>query len=164
MGVVLVASKKVTDLLKQKKIYQILRPKCVNCLPDLTLQQALDLMRREKSGYIVVADEHMKVIGLFTERDVLMKVLRPGVGLNEPMKKYMNSDPPILSKKDTVGSVIETMNNCNVRHIPLVDELGQMTGVLSARTIINFLAELFPVEVFNLPPRADQIHHTVEGG
>ena len=156
--------KKISDILKEKKIYQILRPKLVTCTPDLTLQEALDLMRREKSGYIVVADAHLKVVGLFTERNVLMKVLRQGVGLNEPMAKYMNSTPSVLSKKDTVGTAIETMNAHNVRHIPLVDELGQMTGVLSVRTIVIFLAELLPVEVFNLPPKSDQIHETAEGG
>lgn len=157
-------AKKISDILMEKKIYQVLRPKLVTALPDLTLQQALDLMRREKSGYIVVTDAHLKVVGLFTERDVLMKVLRPGVGLNEPMVKYMNAEPPVLAKKDTVEMAIETMNAHNVRHIPLVDELGQMTGVLSVRTIVIFLAELFPVEVFNLPPKADQIHETAEGG
>ena len=156
--------KRVTEILKEKKIYQILRPKLVTCTPDLTLQQALDLMRKEKSGYIVIADEHLKVVGLFTERDVLVKVLQPGVDLNDSVKKYMNTDPPILSKKDTVGEVIELMNAHNVRHIPLVDELGQMTGVLSVRTIVNFLAELLPVEIFNLPPKSNQIHETVEGG
>lgn len=157
-------AKKISDILMEKKIYQVLRPKLVTAPTDLTLQQALDLMRREKSGYIVVADAHLKVVGLFTERDVLMKVLRPGVGLNEPMVKYMNTEPPVLAKKDTVETAVETMNAHNVRHIPLVDELGQMTGVLSVRTIVIFLAELFPVEVFNLPPKADQIHETAEGG
>jgi hypothetical protein len=52
----------------------------------------------------------------------------------------------------------------NLRHIPLVDELGQLNGILSIRTVVNFLAELFPTEVFNLPPKPDQIHETVEGG
>ena len=145
------AVKTIEQILKDTKIYQILRPKCVNSLPDLTLQQALDLMHREKAGYLVVTDPHMKV-------------LKKGVSLDESMEKYMLHNPKTLKKTDTVGMAVDLMNQENVRHVPLVDELGQMTGILSIRTVVNFLAELFPTEVFNLPPKADQIHETVEGG
>ena len=158
------AVKKIEDLLKETKIYQILRPKLVTALPDLILKDALKLMQRERAGYIVVADGHLKVVGMFTEREVLMKVLCQGVSLDEPVKNYMNAELHFLSKKDTVGDALKIMFKHNVRHIPLVDELGQMNGVLSIRTIVNFLAELFPVEVLNLPPKSDQIHETVEGG
>ena len=154
----------IEDILKETKIHQILRPKCVNAGPDTTLRQALDLMHREKSGYIVICDEHLHVLGMFTERDVLMKVLRKGVDLKEPVKKYMNTELVELTKADTIGAAIDAMNQYNVRHIPLVDDIGQMTGVLSIRTIANFLSELVPTEVFNLPPKADQTFHTAEGG
>lgn len=157
-------SKTIEEILKETKIYQILRPKLVTAHPEITLQEALDLMHREKAGYIVVADSHLKVVGMFTERDVLMKVLKPGVVLSEPVSKYMTPNPLALAKTDTVGQAIDFMQEHNVRHIPLVDELGQMNGVLSIRTIVNFLSELFPTEVFNLPPKADQVHETVEGG
>ena len=157
-------AKTIEEILKETKIYQILRPKCVNAGPEFTLQQALDLMHQEKSGYIVIRDEHLHVLGIFTERDVLMKVMRSGVDLKDPVKKYMNTELVELFKSDTVGAAIDAMKKYNIRHIPLVDELGQMTGVLSVRTIVNFLSELFPTEVFNLPPKADQHFHTAEGG
>ncbi len=157
-------SKNIEDILKETKIYQILRPKCVNCAPEFSLQEALDLMHHEKSGYIVIRDEHLRVLGMFTERDVLMKVMCPGVDLNEPVKKYMNTEFVELSKSDTVGTAINAMKKYSIRHIPLVDEVGQMTGVLSVRTIANFLSELFPTEVFNLPPKSDQSYPAAEGG
>ena len=156
--------KTIEEILKETKIYQILRPKCVNSSPDISLQEALDLMHRERSGYIVIRDEHLRVLGLFTERDVLMKVMRPGVNLSEPLKKYMNTEFLALSKSDTVGAALNAMKKYNVRHVPLVDEMGQMTGVLSVRTIANFLSELFPTEVFNLPPKSDQTFPAAEGG
>ena len=157
-------TKTIEEILKDTKIYQILRPKLVTAGPNITLEQALDLMHRERAGYIVVADEHLKVVGMFTERDVLMKVLKKGVSLDKPMADYMQKNPETLKKSDTIGAAIDYMQRNNVRHIPLVDEFGQMNGVLSVRTVVNFLAELFPVEVFNLPPKPDQIHETVEGG
>ncbi len=160
----IMATKTIEEILNQTKIYQILRPKLVTALPDISLQEALDRMHQERAGYIVLADRHLKVAGMFTERDVLMKVLKKGVSLTEPVEKYMRKNPKTLSKTDNLETAIRTMEEESVRHIPLVDELGQMNGVLSIRTVVNFLAELFPTEVFNLPPKADQIHETVEGG
>ena len=156
--------KPIEDVLKETRIYEILRPKLVTSSPTLTLKEALDLMHREKAGYIVVADQHLKVIGMFTEREVLMNVMKKGVDLNEPMSGYMRTDVHTLKKTDSVQAALEAMNEFSIRHIPLVDEFGQMNGVLSIRTIVNFLSELFPKEVFNLPPKANQIHETAEGG
>ena len=156
--------KTIEEILKDTKIHQILRPKLVMALPAISLQEALDLMHSEKSGYIVIADEHSQLVGMFTEREVLMKVLAPGVSLTEPVEKHMRKDLHTLKKTDTVGDALELMNKFSVRHVPLVDEFGQVNGILSIRTIVSFLAELFPTGVFNLPPNADQIHSTIEGG
>lgn len=156
-------SKPIEEILKETKIYQILRPKLVTVVPETPLREALDRMRREKAGYIVVADAHLKVVGMFTEREVLMNVLKKGVSLDEPVSKYMRKDVHTLSKSASIQDAIDAMFEFNIRHVPLVDEFGQMNGVLSIRTIATFLAELFPAEVLNLPPKP-QIHETVEGG
>lgn len=157
--------KPIEDILRETKIYRILRPKLVMALPGMKLQEALDLMHAERAGYIVIADAHSKVCGMFTEREVLMNVLKKGVSLSgETVEKYMRKDVHTLSKSDSVQAAIDAMETFGIRHIPLVDEFGQVCGILSIRTIVTFLAELFPTEVFNLPPRADQIHETAEGG
>jgi CBS domain-containing protein len=156
-------TKTFEEILKETRIHQILRPKLVMGTPKMTLKEAIDLMRAEKSGYCVIADEHSKVVGMFTEREVLMNVLKKGVSLDEPVEKYMRKDVHALSKSDTVGAAIDAMDQWSIRHVPLVDEYGQVCGILSIRTIVNFLSELFPTEVFNIPPRP-QLHETVEGG
>lgn len=156
-------SKPIEEILKETRIYQILRPKLVSAPPETRLEDALDLMRREKAGYVVVADKRLNVVGMFTEREVLMKVLKPGVSLGAPVSKYMRTDVHTLQKSDSLQAAIDVMFEFNSRHIPLLDEFGQLSNVLSIRTLVNFLAELFPTEVFNLPPRP-QIHDTVEGG
>lgn len=157
-------SKNIEEVLKETKIHQILRPKLVMALPSLSLQEALDLMHSERSGYIVIADEHSHLVGMFTEREVLMKVLVKGVSLKEPVEKYMRKDVHPLKKTDTVGQALDLMNKFSIRHVPLLDEFGQVNGILSIRTIVSYMAELFPTGVFNLPFKSDQIHDTIEGG
>jgi CBS domain-containing protein len=158
-------SNDIEEVLRTTRIYQILRPKLVMALPTLSVQEALDLMRLEKSGYLVIADENSKLVGMFTEREVLMKILgNPKAKMSEPLSNYMRTDLHTLSKSDTIDRALFLMNEFNVRHIPLLDEFGQVSGVLSVRTIVRFLAELFPTEVLNLPPDADQVHSSAEGG
>ena len=160
----MLAAKNIEDILKETKIHQILRPKLVMALPSTPLQEALDLMHSDRSGYIVIADEHSKLVGMFTEREVLMNVMRPGVSFSDPVEKYMRKDVHPLKKTDTVGQALDYMNKFGIRHIPLLDDFEQVAGILSIRTIVSFLAELFPTGVFNLPPKSDQIHDTIEGG
>lgn len=157
--------KNIEEVLRETKIYQILRPKLVMATPQTTLKEALRIMRTERAGYLVIADEHSKLQGMFTEREVLMKVLgRKEVSLDRPVSEYMRTDLHTLTKTDTIERALFIMNEFNIRHIPLLDDFGQVCGILSVRTIIRFLAELFPEEIFNLPPKADQLHETAEGG
>ena len=156
-------TRNIEDVLKETKIHQILRPKLLMALPATSLQEAVDLMRVEKSGYLVIVDEHSKLVGMFTEREVLMKALVKGVSWASPVSQFMRTDLHILKKSDTVGEALHMMFKFSVRHVPLVDEYGQVNGILSIRTIVGFLAELFPKEILNLPPRP-QIHETAEGG
>lgn len=157
--------KNIEEVLRETKIYQILRPKLVMATPQTTLKEALHIMRTERAGYLVIADEHSKLQGMFTEREVLMKVLgRKEVSLDSPVSEYMRTDLHTLTKTDTIERALFLMNEFNIRHIPLLDDFGQVCGILSVRTIIRFLAELFPEEIFNLPPKADQLHETAEGG
>lgn len=155
---------RIEDTLKETKIFQILRPKLVMALPSMKVGDAIALMQAEKAGYVVIADQHSKAVGMFTEREVLMNVLKPGVKMDDPVSKYMRTDVHTLSKSDNVGAAIDAMDQFGIRHVPLVDEYGQVSGILSIRTIVTFLAELFPTEVFNLPPKADQTPETREGG
>ena len=158
------ATKSIEEVLKETKIHQILRPKLVMALPSLSLQEALDLMHNEKSGYIVIADKNSQLVGMFTEREVLMNVMRPSVSMSDPVEKYMRKDVHPLKKTDTVGQALDYMNKFGIRHVPLLDEFGQVNGILSIRTIVSYMAELFPTGIFNLPPKSDQIHDTIEGG
>ena len=156
-------TKNIAEILDETKIHQILRPKLLMSLPSITLQEAVDLMRVEKSGYLVIADEHSKVVGMFTEREVLMNVDGKNANWDEPVQKYMRTDVHTLKKSNSVQEALDAMSKFSIRHIPLVDEYDQVNGILSIRTIVTFLAEFFPTEVFNLPPKP-QIPNSVEGG
>lgn len=156
-------AKPVEQLLREKKIYQIVNPKLVQAEPDITVKQAIELMQANKSGYIVISRDK-RVVGLFTENDVLMKILDKQVDWSRPVSEFMSLSPTVLRMKDSVGQAIDLMGQGSFYHIPLVDDKGELANVISVRTLIRFLAEFYPTEVFNLPPRHDQMMETAEGG
>ena len=155
--------KSVEQLLKEKKIFEITNPKLVQAPPEISVKQAVDLMQANKSGYIVVA-KNKKVAGIFTEDDVVQKILDRDINWARPISEFMTRDAAVLKPTDSVGTAIDMMGERRLYHIPLVDDHEDLVNVLSVRTLIRFLAEFYPTEIYNLPPRHDQIMQTPEGG
>ncbi|MBI1871571.1 MAG: CBS domain-containing protein [Chlamydiae bacterium] len=153
----------VEALLKEKKIFEIVNPRLVQATPEISLASAMALMKEKKSGYIVVA-ENKKAVGIFTETDVVLKILGRDVDEKRSIVEFMTADPPTLSLQDSVGRAIDVMGERRFYHIPLVDEKGDLVNVISVRTLIRFLAEFYPTEIYNLPPKPGQIMLTQEGG
>jgi len=157
------SSKPVETILKEKKIYQITNPRLVQAPPEISVKAAIEMMQEATSGYLVIA-KHKKVVGIFTEADVARNILEKDVDWSKPVSEFMTTDPALLSPKDSVGKAIEIMGKRRFYHIPLVDENKELVGVLSVRSLIRFLAEFYPTEIFNLPPDSSQVMETPEGG
>jgi len=150
-------------LLLKKKISEIINPRLVQAPADLPLTDVLHLMKEQKSGYVVLT-EKQKPVGIFTEVDVTRRVLLKHVNFNEPILCFMTKNPQVLTLEDSVGKAIKFMSQHNFYHIPLVDAQSRLVGMISVRSLIRFLAEFYPTEIYNLPPDPDQIMGSQEGG
>lgn len=149
--------------LKDKRIGEVVNPRLIQAPPDISVKKAVDLMRENKSAYIVVAD-HRRVVGMFTESDVTQKILGKNVDEKRPVRDFMTPDPIVLRQDDTVGRAVDLMAENDFYHIPLVNEKQELINVLSVRTLVRFLAEFYPGEVYNIPPNPHQVAPTAEGG
>ena len=156
--------KSIEKVIKEKKIFQIINPRLVHATPDITVKQAIEIMQEHGSGYIVIADEKKKVVGIFTETDVVRKILGQEVDWQRPVRELMTPDPVCLKLTDSVGAAIDLMGEHRFYHIPLVNDQHELVQVISVRTVIRFLAEFYPVEILNLPPSPNQVMETAEGG
>ncbi len=136
------------------------RPTCV-CISN-SLEETLRVMQPEGIGAVLVCDGE-KLVGIFTERDVLFKVFAKQVDLRQPIEKFMTPDPKVLSTEDTLGDAVRLMTESGYRNIPLQDEQGRRAGMITTREIIKYVAEYFPEEVVNLPPHPDQTFPAPEG-
>jgi CBS domain-containing protein len=64
----------------------------------------------------------------------------------------MTPNPVVLRARDTVGKAITLMAQGGYRRLPIVDDLGRPTGILTVQGIMHYLVEHFPAAIYNLPP------------
>jgi CBS domain-containing protein len=102
-------------------------------------------------------------VGIFTERDLLNKVMGEPVSYTAPVDQVMTLDPEKLSLEDSVISAMYLMEDGDYRNIPLVDSQGRAAGVVTVRDLITYFAERFPKEALNLPPEHDRTIMHAEG-
>jgi CBS domain-containing protein len=130
--------------------------------PGTSLADTIRAMRGKPCGCALVC-EGGRAVGIFTERDVLNKILGSEVDYDDPIRSFMTPDPRTLRPQDSIGAALKLMTEQNYRHIPLADEQGREAGMVCAQNIVEFIAEHFPAEVVNLPPRLHQVMRKPEG-
>jgi len=121
-----------------------------------SIHSALQEMRKQKQSMALVCRGD-DCIGIFTERDFLNKILGLNVNHSAPVDEFMSANPKSLTLEDTVGKAILLMHENGFRNIPLIDQKnGKCAGVVRIKNIIDFLAEIYPEEVLNVPPRPER--------
>lgn len=117
-----------------------------------SLGRVLQLMRESNRGAVLVVSNE-KLVGIFTERDVLMKVAGQPIDLEHTaVSQLMTVDPVTLPVDASVAFALNKMLIEGFRHIPLVDEHNQPVAVVSMRDLIDYLSNFFSREILNLPP------------
>ncbi|MFN4260669.1 MAG: cyclic nucleotide-binding/CBS domain-containing protein [Gemmataceae bacterium] len=130
--------------------------------PERTVAETVDIMRQEGVGCVLVCAEQ-RLVGIFTERDLLRRVMALGKPLTVPITSCMTADPVVVHPKDPISVAISRMQEGGYRHLPVVDEAGSPVGVLSVKRIVHYLVEHFPTTVYNLPPNPGAIPNKPEG-
>ncbi|MGZ6142591.1 MAG: CBS domain-containing protein [Myxococcales bacterium] len=118
-----------------------------------TLQQAIEVMQTRHLGCVLVVDGGGLLKGIFTERDLLVKVAGRKLDWGaSAVGDYMTADPECLQSSDGLAWALNLMSIGGYRHVPLTDAEGRPTGVVSIKDIVGFIVDLFPDQVLNLPP------------
>ena len=130
--------------------------------PHTPLSNAIEAMKADEGGCVIISDDG-RVAGIFTERDLLTKVLGQDVDPDSPITLWMQPAVETLSREATVGEAVRLMNERSFRNIPLVKK-GELAGSISVFDIITYLAECYPKATMNLPPLPAQVMDSVDGG
>ncbi len=124
----------------------------VRVAPSASIRQAVELMNDRRVGCVLVVDDG-RLVGIFTERDMLRKVVTAGCHIDTTrVGDVMTPDPECLTPDDGISYALNLMSDGGFRHIPLVDANGYPTGIVAMRNVVDYIVDLFPGEVRNLPP------------
>jgi CBS domain-containing protein len=122
----------------------------------------LEQMRKERHGCALVTRAG-QLIGIFTERDVLLKVADRPETWSGPIDAVMTPRPQTVGPTDSVAAALRLMNRGHYRNVPVVDADGTIVGNLTHEAILKFFSDRFQHEIYNLPPDPDQVPRAPEG-
>lgn len=130
---------------------------------DSLLEDVVKLLQKKHIGSVVLTNDGT-ISGIFTERDLLMKV----VGVYDDWKKIevkqvMTEDPQCLRPGDEIAYVLNNMHVGGYRHVPIVDEDERPISMISIKDILNWILEFFPEEIDNLTSEPFRGVRTAEG-
>ena len=147
-----------------RRIREVATLKPAICVPPATsVRGAIQRMQEQGVGCVLV-EQDGELVGIFTERDVLTKVVGAAIDLDTtPVGSLMTPDPEALSPDDKVQYALNKMTVGGFRHIPLVDDDNRPVGVVSMRNVVDHMVELFRTGVLNLPPSPRRVFRSREG-
>jgi CBS domain-containing protein len=123
------------------KLLKIARVPPLVVSPDDSIMAAVEKMCDTGVGAVVVVKKG-DLVGIFTERDLLTRVVRPGVStLNTPIAKVMTKNPNVALAEMEASEAFEFMTEKNIRHLPIVDQHGKLQGMLSIRHLMRSVVE-----------------------
>ena len=124
-------------------------PLCVG--EDTSVSDVLAILRRERVGCVLVTDQSGKLVGIFSERDCILKVTENFTAvIKEPVSAIMTRDPVTQTPDATIAFALNLMSQGGFRHIPIVDSEGVPTGLISVKDVVDYMVGRFVDDILSL--------------
>jgi len=121
------------------------RRKFVTVPPTTTVRQASEVMAKKQIGAVLVV-ENERLIGIFSERDAVFRVIARGLDpAVTKLADVMTPEPKTIKPNNTFGYAMTLMHENGFRHLPVVDE-EKVIGIVSARSALDPDLEEFVCE------------------
>lgn len=128
-----------------------------------SLREVVREMRDRRASCALLTRDG-KLAGVLTERDVVTRVVGVEGVLDGPVAEVMTPDAEYVRRGDRLSTAVRLMRRRGYRHVPVVDDDGRALGCVGHEDVVDYLAEVYPAEVLNLPPDPRQVILTREGG
>lgn len=112
---------------------------------SMTVREAAKLMKSKRYGAVLVT-EGDELLGIFTERDAIFRVIAVGLDPETtPLVDVMTKEPKTITPDKTFGHAMLMMHEGGFRHVPVVDD-GKLVGMVSSRNALDPDLEEFVCE------------------
>jgi len=98
--------------------------------PETSLQQAAAMMRDGDMGAVPVV-ENGRLVGIVTDRDIVIRCLADGKGASTPVSEAMTTEMFSVGPNDFVFEAVRLMGDKQIRRIPVITDDGKLAGIIS---------------------------------
>ena len=152
----------VVDLLA--KISNIVLKPIVCVLEDQSLFEVMELFKTKNTNSVLVMSNEDKPVGIFTEKDIVQRVLLENINLKkEIIRDYMTADPEILEMKDSISYAMNRFVNSAIKHLPISCN-GKLKYMLGAGDLVHYLSCNSIKSILNLQPDPHKLTREINGG
>lgn len=116
---------------------------CLQVRSSAPIRQAIQALHQSRVSVLLVVDDR-RVVGTFTERDVLEKVAEQYSRLaGAPVSQVMTADPAVIWECDPAATALAAIAVTGHRHVPVLSEDGRVQGVVAPQRVFNFVEKQF---------------------
>ena len=100
--------------------------------PDATVAKAVEMLASRRIGAVVVSPDGKTVVGILSERDVVRELFKRGAGvMADRVDSLMTGNPVFCKRDETADQILTKMTDGRFRHLPVVNDAGEMIGLVS---------------------------------
>jgi CBS domain-containing protein len=114
---------------------------------DKPVRAAIQLMREKRLGCVVVIGDDGRPLGKFTERDLIRLLLLSPESVDQPVGRSMSGTWGVVKSTDTIGKVIDLMDEMKLRFVIVVDDAGKPIGLTGQKGVMEYIVDHFPRQV-----------------
>ena len=105
---------------------------------DISLADAASILRDRRIGSLVVSNDGQHIDGIISERDIVVALANHGASvLGRPVSSAMSTDVVTCRAGDAVESLMVSMTERRIRHLPVVDDDAVLGGVISIGDVVK---------------------------
>ena len=105
--------------------------------PTASIGEAAEKMMDAGVGAVVVMEDMVRLVGIVTERDILRAVAQRARAAEARVRQWMTDDPITVPTETDLEEAARIMLENGFRHLPVVDENGQVVGIASLRRVVG---------------------------
>ncbi|MFP3260072.1 MAG: CBS domain-containing protein [Sulfolobus sp.] len=122
-------------------VKEYMKANVITVSKDTTMEQVARIMTEENVGSVIVVDNG-KPVGIITERDIV-KGIGKGKKLDSKAEEIMTSSLITVREDSPVTGALALMRQFNIRHLPVVNDKGELTGIISIRDVAKAIDNYF---------------------
>lgn len=111
-------------------VSEVMTAQVVTATPRSTIAEVARTMAKIESGAVPVVDDG-QVVGLVTDRDIVIRVVAEGLGLDTPVAQVMTEGVETCREDDNVADAAAKMGSKQIRRLVVLNDQGRLAGIIS---------------------------------